>query len=104
MRLLKTSLLTLAFCLSATFLPGVNGSIANADTLIIKDTQQFYSSNKPKKGISKAQVRKQFGEPVQTYAAVGIPPITRWKYDNFTVYFEYNHVVHAVNNNRSRNR
>lgn len=102
MKLLKTSLLALALSLSATFLPGIAGSSAMADTLVIKNTGQFYSSSKPQKGISKAQVRKRFGEPVKSYSAIGNPPITRWKFENFTVYFEYDHVIHAVDNKRSR--
>ena len=26
----------------------------------------------------------------------GKPPITRWDYDGFSVYFEHQHVIHAV--------
>jgi len=43
-----------------------------------------------------AQVEAQFGAPTQRYAAVGQPPITRWVYPTFVVFFEYQHVVHAV--------
>jgi hypothetical protein len=50
----------------------------------------------PPRGTSMAQVEAQFGAPTQRYAAVGQPPITRWVYPNFVVYFEYQHVVHAV--------
>jgi len=38
----------------------------------------------------------QFGAPKTRHDAVGKPPITRWDYDGFSVYFEYQHVVHAV--------
>jgi len=82
---------------------GTSVTSLHADTLIIKDTGQFYSTQKPQKGMSKAQVRKQYGEPIQAYPAVGQPPITRWKFNGFTVYFEYNHVIHAVDNTRTRN-
>ena len=41
-------------------------------------------------------VEANFGEPRARHAAVGQPPITRWDYDGFTVYFEHNHVIHAV--------
>jgi hypothetical protein len=27
---------------------------------------------------------------------VGQPPITRWVFPTFVVYFEYQHVIHAV--------
>ena len=43
-----------------------------------------------------AQVEAQFGAPAERYAAVGQPPITRWVYPAFVVYFEYQHVVHTV--------
>jgi len=50
----------------------------------------------PARGTSKAQVEKQFGEPTQRVAAVGNPPISSWVYPGFTVYFEYDHVIHSV--------
>jgi hypothetical protein len=50
----------------------------------------------PTRGTSMAQVEARFGAPSQRYAAVGQPPITRWVYPSFVVYFEYQHVVHAV--------
>ena len=50
----------------------------------------------PKRGTSMAQVEARFGVPAERYAAVGQPPITRWVYPAFVVYFEYQHVIHAV--------
>ena len=50
----------------------------------------------PARGTSMAQVERQFGAPAERYAAVGQPPITRWVYADKVVYFEYEHVVHAV--------
>jgi len=50
----------------------------------------------PTRGMSKAQVESNFGAPAERFAAVGQPPITRWVYPAFVVYFEYDHVVHAV--------
>ena len=50
----------------------------------------------PTRGTSMAQVEARFGAPQERYAAVGQPPITRWVYPSFVVYFEYQHVVHAV--------
>ena len=93
-----------AVVFAASFSISTNYTSLQADTLVIKDTGQFYSSQKPKKGMTKAQVRRKYGEPIQTYSAVGQPPITRWKFSDFTVYFEHNHVIHAVNNTRARNR
>lgn len=50
----------------------------------------------PSRGMSMAQVEQRFGAPTERFAAVGQPPITRWVYPGFVVYFEYQHVVHAV--------
>lgn len=50
----------------------------------------------PDRGQNMAAVEARFGAPASRSAAVGQPPITRWSYPNFTVYFEYDHVVHTV--------
>lgn len=50
----------------------------------------------PPQGMSMANVAKQFGQPVQKTGPVGKPPITRWIYKDFTVVFEYKHVVHSM--------
>jgi hypothetical protein len=50
----------------------------------------------PVRGMTMAQVERQFGAPTERYAPVGEPPITRWVYADKVVYFEYDHVVHAV--------
>jgi hypothetical protein len=43
-----------------------------------------------------AQVEARFGAPAERFAPVGQPPISRWVYPSFVVYFEYQHVVHTV--------
>jgi len=53
----------------------------------------------PKRGLSMQEVETQFGAPKQEIPSVGIPPITRWVYPDFTVYFEFSYVIHAVPNN-----
>ena len=55
----------------------------------------------PGKGLNKAGVLREYGQPSMRHAAVGggsrqQPPITRWDYDGFSVFFEYDHVVDAV--------
>ncbi len=52
----------------------------------------------PDRGISKAAVERNFGTPISKRAAIGDPPITRWVYEGFTVYFEYDYVIHSVTN------
>ena len=53
-------------------------------------------SERPKSGMTMADVEKSYGEPAQKHAAVGQPPITRWDYAGFSVYFEFDRVIHAV--------
>jgi hypothetical protein len=50
----------------------------------------------PQRGMDMANVEHIFGTPIQKYDAVGKPPITRWDYANYVVYFEYNMVLHTV--------
>lgn len=51
---------------------------------------------RPTTGMSMEKVLLQFGEPQQKHDAVGNPPITRWTYANFIVYFEHQYVIHSV--------
>jgi hypothetical protein len=50
----------------------------------------------PARGMTMDTVQSRFGAPAQTLAAVGDPPITRWDYGGYIVYFEHRHVVHSV--------
>ncbi len=50
----------------------------------------------PVKGMSMSAVEQHYGTPVEKKSAVGEPPITRWLYDTFTVYFEHQYVIHSV--------
>jgi hypothetical protein len=42
------------------------------------------------------QVASRFGKPENKVPAVGKPPISRWEYPGFVVYFENDHVIHSV--------
>jgi hypothetical protein len=55
----------------------------------------------PSKGQSMAQVVKRFGEPQNKHAPAGgdtpkHPPITRWDYAGFSVFFSHSHVIDTV--------
>lgn len=50
----------------------------------------------PSRGQTMAAVRAQHGPPRSTHGPVGRPPITRWDYANYHVYFEDNRVIHTV--------
>jgi hypothetical protein len=74
---------------------------AAADTLLIQRTQAASHANLPKRGASMASVEAAYGTPATKHAPVGggsasTPPITRWDYPTFSVYFENSHVVNAV--------
>lgn len=53
---------------------------------------------RPTHGMTMDQVEAKFGAPVMKYATVGQPPITRWNYEQFSVYYEFNIVLHTVVN------
>lgn len=68
-----------------------------ADVLRIPISQQGSASIKmPTHGDKQAQVIQQFGEPSKRHASVGQPPISRWDYPGFSVYFEQSTVVNSV--------
>ncbi len=73
-----------------------------AEVLVIDAVQQSAGIERPRAGMSMDQVRARFGEPQTVVPAVGKPPITRWVYPDFTVYFEYDKVIHAVVNRPTR--
>lgn len=69
-----------------------------AETIKVPVGQQSQQSeiNRPERGMKKEQVLATFGEPLSQSTPTGTPPISNWKYSNFVVYFEYNHVIHSV--------
>ena len=50
----------------------------------------------PQRGDSKQSVEAIFGQPNTKQPAKGTPPISRWNYPEFTVFFESNHVIHST--------
>jgi len=67
-----------------------------ADVLLIDEVRQSERMHLPVNGQTEADVQAQFGAPVKRHAAVGEPPITRWDYDKYSVYFEYDLVLFSV--------
>jgi hypothetical protein len=89
MSLMKTFIA--ALCLAAL-------APIQAETLLLDDidTARGSAQTGPARGMSMERVEARFGSPVNRMSAVGEPPITRWEYTDFTVYFEYKFVIHAV--------
>jgi hypothetical protein len=71
---------------------------ATAETVIVDGQEQLEQSSvaRPGRGTTMHEVEAKFGAPEKQYPAVGKPPITRWDYPSFSVFFEYNRVVHSV--------
>lgn len=72
---------------TATLAESVALSVAN---------QGNQSVQTPRNGQDKESVEAQFGAPIERVSAVGEPPISKWVYQTFTVYFEHDTVLHAV--------
>ncbi len=75
-------------------------SSAHAESLRTK-VRQEQGMNLPQRGMTMAQVERQYGTPVRKLQTRGgdspkHPPINRWEYANYIVYFERNHVIHSV--------
>jgi len=93
----------LTLSIAAGLLLCLNAPVTKADNLLIERVQNEQGVALPKRGTSMAQVEAKFGAPQQKLSAVGggsrrTPPITRWVYAGFSVYFENTHVVDAVLN------
>jgi hypothetical protein len=71
---------------------------AAADTLLIDSVQaaKATATERPTRGLSMDSVEARWGTPVSRSDAVGQPPITRWEYPSFFVYFEHQHVIDSV--------
>ncbi len=77
---------------------GIIGTVSaqNLDMSGARGSETFDQPGKPTRGMTQARVRANFGEPNSTVGAVGDPPISRWNYSGFVVFFEYDKVIHSV--------
>jgi hypothetical protein len=80
--------------LAAVFASGLAGAatVAVDNGIAVKDSDV----STPTRGMTMEQVSTKFGTPVTKVPAVGKPPISRWEYPGFIVYFEADHVIHSV--------
>ena len=75
---------------------------ATADVLLIDSVQTAPAMQTPRAGVSMDAVRQGYGSPMTEYPTVSTnggpqqPPITRWDYNGFSVFFEHDRVVHSV--------
>jgi len=84
--------------LSALVLIVACASGAQAETLVVDGQVALRTSDvpRPARGMTMTSVESRFGAPSNRHPTVGEPPITRWDYDGFAVFFERDRVIHAV--------
>jgi len=72
--------------------------LAGAETIAIDNGIAVKQTDvaTPTRGMTMDQVSSKFGDPASKVPAVGNPPISRWEYPGFIVYFERDHVIHSV--------
>jgi hypothetical protein len=72
--------------------------LAGAETVAVDNGIAVKESDvaTPSRGMTMDQVATKFGTPANKVPAVGNPPISRWEYPGFIVYFEHEHVIHSV--------
>jgi len=91
---------TVAAPAAATTAPASSTAPATASATI--PVQASPGPSIPSRGMNMANVEHIFGAPQEKLPAIPDPgtklhpPITRWVYPDYVVYFEYNYVVHTV--------
>ncbi|MEX6503200.1 phosphodiesterase [Pseudomonas zhanjiangensis] len=76
---------------------------ASADSLQIPLGEQGAASSLlPQRGDSRRAVLEHFGLADEEHPAIGQPPITRWDYREFSVYFEHDQVIDSVRHHQAR--
>lgn len=89
--------------LRLTFLPAAvallaGAPLARAETVVVDGQVIVRASDlpRPARGLTMQQVEARFGAPATRHEAVGEPPITRWDYAGYSVFFERDRVVDTV--------
>jgi len=72
--------------------------LLQADVLLIEQVRQAERMTVPENGQTQADVEARFGTPLGKRSPVGDPPISRWDYEHWNVYFEYDRVLFTVLN------
>ena len=91
---MKTSVLALA-------LAAVTSMPIHADTLLLDAISAAPPNStegvpRPNRGARMSDVVAKYGEPESRRDAIADPPITRWVYPSYTVYFEHDRVLDVV--------
>jgi len=91
---------TAAIATVALVVFGAN-SLVGADVLLIQTIQEAPANGpeglpRPVRGMSRREVEQIYGVPLQIHAPVGQPPVSRWDYKKYSVFFESDSVLHSV--------
>ncbi|MDH5408578.1 MAG: phosphodiesterase [Gammaproteobacteria bacterium] len=92
--MLRRFIFTLALLLG--FGLAMPGYAETVDVPVPEEEKENFSVTLPGRGMTMEAVEERFGAPEERHEQVGTPPITRWIYKTFTVYFEDKYVIHAV--------
>ncbi|MEW8689592.1 MAG: hypothetical protein AB2535_00770 [Candidatus Thiodiazotropha endolucinida] len=73
----------------------------SADVLLIESIHSAPINSeegipRPTRSMSMDQVSQRYGQPMTAHPSVGEPPITRWDYSSYSVFFEYDLVLTSV--------
>ena len=82
------------FCLRMLELDVVSAEVIQIP--VGEQAPEYRNLPRPTRGMSRDAVLNSFGKPLSMGAPVGQPPISKWVYENFTVYFESETVIHSV--------
>jgi len=76
----------------------LTSTTSHAETIKVPVGQQSRDQQveRPTLGMHQNMVEKHFGAPLSLQEPKGTPPISRWEYEHFVVYFESDHVIHSV--------
>lgn len=68
----------------------------HGDILLIEKVRASMARDLPRNGLSMTEVERRFGAPLERRPAVGEPPITRWVFEDYSVFFEHQLVIESV--------
>lgn len=97
------SALTIAALVTGPIVTSNNASAEVIQIPLASQAGELKSMARPQRGMTKASVSTEFGKPLVIGPAVGDPPITRWEYQDYYVFFEHEHVIHSVLKHRPTN-
>jgi hypothetical protein len=92
----RSLLAALALALAASAAFAETERQTSGDILMIEKVLEGMTRDLPGNGLTMAEVERRFGSPAERAPAVGEPPITRWTYADYSVYFEHELVIESV--------